>query len=145
MTPEELTMSKFPALTPGGFAHTSPKTDTYNCIAWAAEDDTKWWWPEGGYWPAGVQRELTLEAFQAAYETLGYTACADGALEQGFKKIAIFATNQPTHAAIQLADGQWSSKLGRWVDLSHPLDGLDGTEYGAPAVFMKKPDGAHAV
>ncbi len=43
---------------------TSPETSDYNCFAWAAGEDDRWWAPaEPGYWPDGVPRELTLEAF----------------------------------------------------------------------------------
>jgi hypothetical protein len=36
----------------------------------------------------------------------------------------------PTHAARQLADGLWSGKLGKFVDVEHTLAGLVGEEYG---------------
>lgn len=35
----------FPGLQAEGFAETSSPTTDYNCIAWAAGDQTQWWWP----------------------------------------------------------------------------------------------------
>src|SRR4051794_39805886 len=100
----------FPNLARGGFSPTSPATAKYNCIAWAAGDQDKWWWPDPllkGYWPAGAPRQETLGAFIAAYATLGYTPCAGQLpdtlrLEFGFEKIAIYAIgSRPTHASRQ--------------------------------------------
>ena len=47
----------------------------YNCIAWAAGDDTQQWWPVHGYWPPDVRRVLSVEAFGEACAALGYGAC----------------------------------------------------------------------
>jgi hypothetical protein len=132
-------------LADGGYAVTSDRSKRYNCIAWAAGDIAKWWWPgpnlEVEYWPAGVPHVETLEAFQAAFASLGYLVCADVGLEPGFEKIAIFASdsNQPKHAARQLPNGRWTSKLGNLEDIEHALRDLDGTEYGSVQVIMKRP------
>ena len=64
----------FPRLASSAYAITSPKSDAYNCIAWAASDVHHWWWPvpaEETFWPLAVPREATLEAFVAAFATLG--------------------------------------------------------------------------
>ena len=40
---------------------TSPATSRYNCIAWAANCTTSFWWPlRPGFWPQGVPRKETL-------------------------------------------------------------------------------------
>jgi hypothetical protein len=65
----------------------------YNCIAFAAGEDTRWWWPDPYgvyYWPLGVQREITVAAFVEAFRTLGYEVCQDGACEEGFEKIVLY-------------------------------------------------------
>lgn len=68
----------FPGLRGTHYAVTSPPTPTYNCIAWAAGESNRWWWPTSSYfWPTGIPREETLLAFVGAYATLGY---ADGSL-----------------------------------------------------------------
>src|SRR5271163_1349100 len=78
----------------------------YNCIAWAAGDASRWWWPIRlpgvNYWPKGVPREATIDAFIAAFATLGYVPCVDGSLEAGIEKVVIFAQSVrgvylPTH------------------------------------------------
>lgn len=71
--------SQFPNLAKTGYLVTSSQTATYNCFAWAAVQDDRWWSPgESGtgasyYWIDGVPDELTIAAFVQAYETLGYS------------------------------------------------------------------------
>ena len=55
---------QFPKLAADNYVYvlTSPDTIDYNCVAWAAETDEEWWWPdpmEQEYWPDGVPREET--------------------------------------------------------------------------------------
>lgn len=135
----------YPNLPVYGYKITSPDTIDYNCVAWAAEDDETWWWPdvqEQFYWPPDVPREETLEAFQKAYNNIGYEICQDDALETGFQKIAIYVTlsKVPTHVARQLPDGKWTSKLGSLEDIEHNnLQSLAGQPgYGEVACIMKK-------
>jgi hypothetical protein len=87
-----------------------------------------------------VPREATIEAFQAAYRTLGYEVCNTPDYESGFEKIALYALgSDPKHAARQLPSGEWTSKLGRWIDIAHTLGGLEGPEYGTVVAYMKRP------
>ena len=116
----------FPRLQSSEYRVTSPEDAGYNCIAWAAEDNGRRWWPGGAsgeYWPDGAPCSETLSAFVRAFETLGYVSCLGHDMEAGFQKIAIFvdATDEPTHAARQLPDGRWTSKLGRLEDVEHHL------------------------
>jgi hypothetical protein len=136
----------FPLLT--SCIETSPAVRRYNCIAWAAGNDSRWWWPDAnniGYWPPTIPREETVAAFVSAYALQGYTQCIDGALEPGFEKIAIYGLTVgsdlvPTHAARQLADGRWTSKLGNCEDIEHDtLEGLNGPRYGAPVCYLRRP------
>ena len=137
----------FPNLASSGFEITSPPTKEYNCIAWAANEDDRWWWPdknEQAYWPRNAPREVTLVAFVRAFQTIGYEPCESAHLEPRFEKIAIFvsATKRPTHAARQLPNGMWTSKLGDGFDISHELDGISGFEgrsYGTIAHILKRP------
>jgi len=106
----------------------SPATTEYNCIAWAAGEIARWWWPDGMneyYWPAGAPREETLAAFIAAYSSLGYAPCANADLEEGHEKVALYVgpAGGPTHAARQLASGLWTSKLGCMEDVEHDSTG----------------------
>lgn len=135
----------YPNLTVYGYELTSPDTIDYNCVAWAAEDDETWWWPDSQnqfYWPLSIPRKETIEAFQQAFETLGYEVCQGDALEEGFQKIAIYTNSNkiPTHVARQLPTGKWTSKLGSLEDIEHNnLQGLTGNPgYGEVACIMKK-------
>ena len=45
--------------------------------------------------------------------------------EPGLEKVAVFADETgPTHAARQLADGMWTSRLGRSEDTEHVLEAM---------------------
>ena len=82
-----------------------------------------------------------LAAFVTAFGTLGYGPCADGGLEQGFEKIAIYQSPKGvTHAARQLSTGRWTSKLGQLEDIEHtsPAE-LEGSEYGRVVQYMRRP------
>ena len=135
----------FPALAGSGYRITSRATPRYNCIAWAAGDARRWWEPDEGedcYWPGDAPREYTLDAYVAAFASIGFVTCGDGALEAGFEKVALFASGgEPTHASKQTADGAWSSKLGPLEDIAHPLRALDGEQYGRVARFLKRSKG----
>jgi hypothetical protein len=94
-----------------------------------------------GYWPRGVTRALTIEAFAEAFQTLGYERCGNGARETHYEKIVIYALDgEPTHAARQLPDGRWSSKLGKGHDLTHTtVRGVEGPLYGKAVLYMRRP------
>ena|SRR5437879_4664187 len=132
----------FPHLSVEGFVETSPATRVYNCIAWAVGRDDAWWWPAEGpdiHWPEGVPRMETVEAFWQLFESLGYVRCESGDLETGFEKVALYVKDRfPEHAARQLPDGRWTSKLGKQIDISHQLAGLEGPAYGQVRGFMKR-------
>ncbi len=135
----------FPQLAGSGYRVTSPHNGDYNCIAWAAGETHLWWWPGQDaakeYWPSGIPRERTRDAFIAVFASLGYTMCEGDGPEAGYEKIALFADAdcRPTHAARQLPSGLWSSKLGKAEDIEHKLHDLEGTLYGSVVLIMKRP------
>lgn len=134
---------QIPELRGTGYQLISPKTVQYNCIAWAADDAGAWWWPDSQgicYWPPEVQRSETIEAFIAAFKSLGYEVCQEANLEEGVEKIALYAdaNHTPTHAARQLMSGKWTSKLGRLQDIQHEIGDVSGRLYGSVAVIMKR-------
>lgn len=136
--------ASFPQLNLASARITSPETPNYNCIAYAAGDTTKWWWPDAynlNYWPPRAPRVETLPAFQHAFSLLGYQLCADGSLEPAHEKVAIFHRHSsPTHAARQLEHGLWTSKMGQWHDILHTEQCLTSSaEYGDIAFFMRRP------
>lgn len=133
----------FPNLHNGNHVVMSPETVSYNCIAWAAGDTERWWSPDRFglyYWPHGVPREETLHAFQEVYHQLGYTDCENANFEEGFEKIALFANDYgiPTHAALQLANGRWTSKCGELEDIEHDLMAISSGSYGTPVCYLKR-------
>ncbi len=87
-----------------------------------------------------MPQEETLEAYIQAYETLEYKICKEHRLEVGYQKIAIYIDSSgiPTHAARQLANGKWTSKLGWLEDIEHELDGLVGDRYGVVGQILKR-------
>src|SRR6266852_101687 len=90
----------FPNLKSGVWQVTSPPDIRYNCIAFAAGRTDVFWWPDDypdpdfDHWPPGILREESIAALLQLYESLGYEVCADGVLEAGFEKIALYALNQ---------------------------------------------------
>lgn len=142
---------ELPYLTADNCEVTSKASRRYNCIAWAAREDFRNWWPDPmgiGYWPPGAPRSATIEAFILAYATLGFALCFDGTLEQGVEKIALFGKGKPgeeipTHAALQLESGQWTSKLGPFEDINHvTVEGVCGPVYGKVICYLARPRAA---
>jgi hypothetical protein len=147
--------AEFPQLRREEYCVTSCEDLAYNCIAHAAGRSDMAWWPleypmEGVYWPPDAEPVETVEAFVQAYATEGYAVCENRDLEAGIEKIAIYvdAEGTPTHAARQLADGSWTSKLGDWEDIKHrTLESLETSDdpahqalsYGKVAVIMQRP------
>ena len=137
----------FPHLRQADCAQTSRCDFDYNCIGFAADPSMpRWWWPidppgREAYWPTDAPRELTLDAFEKAFETVRYKRCADGQLKPGHEKIALFAKDngEPTHAARQKPNGLWTSKLGPLEDIEHPLLQVESEDYGHAAIFMSRP------
>jgi hypothetical protein len=139
-------LNLFPKLENCGYSVTSPSARRYNCIAWAAGDTEKKWWPVDDppyYWPEidGPVAE-DLDCFVRTFATFGYAPCPDGALEPGSEKVAIYvypASRVPTHMARQLPNGEWTSKLGNSYDISHATpEGLESDVYGVVALFLRR-------
>ena len=142
---QELIRQLFPQLRDDTFEITSPRDLRYNCIAWAAGDTTRWWWPGElpfSFWPRGVRREESIASFVEAFTTLGYEITRSGELEQDHERVALFASNDgvPTHMARQLTDGRWTSKLGKLEDIVHvDVAGVAGSDYGQIVLFLRRP------
>jgi hypothetical protein len=76
----------------------------------------------------------------SVYESVGFVVCADGSQEDGVEKVAIYADgDEYMHAARQLEDGMWTSKMGPDEDIEHDApDNLAGPCYGHVTTFMKR-------
>lgn len=133
---------EFPNSANDPFIKTSEVTPIYNCIAWAANDNSRWYEPDPMgiyYWPSDVPREYTIKAYVQLYELLGYKKCSNGEFESNFEKVAVFAKkNIPTHAAKQLSNGSWSSKLGKHIDVTHSLFAMENGQYGNVVQFLRR-------
>lgn len=122
----------FPHLTPENHKVTSPVDPLYNCIAWVSGDTANWWQP-GVNWPKPADpSDCGIEDLVGAFTSLGFVTCADGSLEPGFETIVLFEAGAfYTHAARQLTNGKWSSKLGRCEDIEHDRRRILRTAYTA--------------
>lgn len=133
----------FPNLRASGYRITGPATNRYNCIAWTAGEQDAWWQGNlaDAYWPEGISGDGTVQSLIALFQSLGYQPGASAEFEQDCDKVAIYAKGtEYTHAARQLADGGWTSKLGQSVQIEHAtLDALTGETYGAVAEILKRP------
>lgn len=136
----------FPGLRDVAHEVTSDPAEEYNCIAWAAGDQTAWWSHAEGYrWP-GANRTPLIESLVTVFVGLGYEVCEDGTLEQGFEKVALYVRNHMwRHAARQLPNGRWTSKLGPDEDIEHETaEALCGVHYGTVHCFMRRRSDAEA-
>jgi len=131
-----------PRLVGSGYELTSPENGLYNCIAWAANDNRKFWWPDPMFrrhWPI-ARRSVTRTCFIEAFEFIGFAVCEGDVVESEFIKVALYELNgTPTHMARQLPNGKWTSKCGPLEDITHTLRDLETGIYGQVALFMKKP------
>ena len=146
----------FENLKDGEFKKTSETDGRYNCIAYAANEKHRYWWPvkygmaaNDVYWPEGVSKVCVLKNFVLAFETLGYKTCDSSDLKEDVEKVAIYVTAKasakalkgaPLHMARQLPSGEWTSKLGVGIDISHKtVKSLEGEIYGIVKQFMERP------
>src|SRR3989344_1968584 len=85
----------FPNLSQSGYRLTSPDTDDYNCVAWAAGDDQKFWDPAAGYyWPEGFKTSYHVDVLKDLFMSKGYIECDSSEFQIGKEKIAIYGKGQ---------------------------------------------------
>jgi len=80
--------NEFPNSVQEPFLMTSPQDIRYNCIAWAFGDNEKFYWPSDlpeYFWPENIEKEESIAAFIALYESIAYASCEDG--EQDMKRL----------------------------------------------------------
>ena len=133
----------FPNLFAAGYLVTSPRTEDYNCIAWALHRQDRVFWPDTMNlfaWPDELPREEDLTVVVSFFQSQGYEVCNTSALEDGFQKIVLYTLNDHkfTHVARQLNDGTWTSKIAEYEDIMHrSLDALTGDRCGRVACVMR--------
>jgi len=150
MTSDEI-LAEYPKLAGTEWQPTSLPDSLYNCVAWAlAEDKTRWWEPyyfeePQYYWPTDCLPRThpgTVEAYTPAFKVMGFSNCEDGAIEEDFEKIAIYASegDEFMHVARQLENGHWTSKLDCRDDIQHQTpEGVENEYYGKVVRYMKRP------
>jgi hypothetical protein len=133
-------LDDFPALRAQPFSVTSPSTEDYNCFTHAVGRADVWAWPEpSSHWLAGVPRADTVASLVAGLQLFGYEVCETGEHEPGVEKVCVYAKEgNPHHVARQLPSGEWTSKLGRGLDITHTLASLTGELYGSPVAFLRR-------
>lgn len=139
----------FPKLAQSGYIVTSAPDKSYNCIAFAAGDQAKWWWPIPGpaeanapivFWPAGAPFGDSLDVFVTSLGLLAYNRCDDPSVDANLVKVALYAIDgRVKHASRQMANGQWRSKMGKAEDIEHSLEAVEGPLYGLVAAILERP------
>ncbi|MGH8141477.1 MAG: DUF7689 domain-containing protein [Steroidobacteraceae bacterium] len=136
----------FPSLRNSYWKKTSNEDPSYNCIAYAGGDQSQRWdvvqaqYRPAPYWPPGVAKDMQPETLVKVFESLGYELCENASHEEGFHKVALYSKDGKwTHAAKQLPDKGWSSKLGDGEDIRHDsLTAVAGKHYGDVYRFMRR-------
>lgn len=131
----------FPNLRRDGFTVVGPQSDLYNCIAYAAGDASQWWAHiPGRYWPSHATRSERLESLIEVFAGLGFEQCHDSQVEEGYQKVTLYEERGAwTHAALQMPNGHWRSKMGEGPVIEHPNpESLSAGPYGDATTFMRK-------
>ena len=132
----------FPNLSGEDFEIVDQPSDAYNCIAYAANDTGQRWDPNtGDYWPPWVPGNNLMDSLKQVFAGLGYEECEDSRLEDGYLKVALYEEQgEAKHAAVQMPNGHWRSKLGYGPLIEHRSpESLSGGMYGEATVFMRRP------
>ena len=102
---------------------------------------SEWWWPNGiNYWPPWATRDNRMESLEEVFAGLGYEQCYDVSPEDGCQKVALYEIQSRfQHAAAQMPNGRWRSKMGRGPVIEHRNpDSLSSGIYGNSTVFMRR-------
>lgn len=135
----DLLVGAFPNLASEGFSIVGAPSEVYNCIAYAAGDTSKWWWPDGvNYWPPWAAETDRKESLKEVFAGLGYERCDDGRADGGYQKVALYEVNgEMKHAAMQMPSGRWRSKMGQGPVIEHRSpDSLSNGIYGDATTYM---------
>jgi hypothetical protein len=118
--------------------------DAYNCIAWSLGIVNQWvWLNQSKGHPFHV-----YQAWDKLYASAGYSVVPgmDFSFKPGYQKVVLYGHNTGgglvdiTHAALQLSDGSWSSKLGGDPLIRHANpDDVAGGLYGNPLRVYIRP------
>ncbi len=116
----ERLIRNFPNLAKEQFEIICPASSMYNCIAYAVGDTSQYWSDEiENYWPPSVERDNTIGGLEKLFTRLEFRKCKlRFNLERGYQKVVLYGSKgQWTHAALQMPNGHWRSKLGKYGPL----------------------------
>ena len=134
-------IAAFPGLASEDLEIVEEPSAWYNCIAYAAGYASNWWWPDGiNYWPPWATETDRIESLIEVFAGLGYEQCDDSHFEEGYQKVALYEVQgEAKHAAVQMPNGRWRSKMGQGPVIEHrsPESLSDGI-YGNATVYMRK-------
>ena len=139
----------FPLLTDYELIQNS-ENNKYNCVSHTLNIKDKWIWPYledeiyirkyNSYWT--VKNEISKESFDEFYEYHGFEKLdlLDFFYDPKYIKVALY-TNKgiPTHAAIQVDEFFWESKIGELGIIKHDLFEIEDDVYGKVTQIYKKP------
>jgi hypothetical protein len=117
------------------------ESDSYNCISHTIhlKEDISWPIDTRHYWP--TKRELTKESFDLFYEHHGFEKLSilDFTYNENYTKVVLYTNNNiPTHAAIQIDNTYWESKIGRLGIIRHDLFEIENDVYGEITQIYRK-------
>lgn len=106
----------------------------YNCISHTLNIKNKWSWPKSvdsdNYWPISNISE-TIDAFDEFYEYHGFTKTNMNKIYLGKNKIVLYSIGEiPKHAALQIKDDLYESKMGRGEIIRHDPFDIENSIYG---------------
>ena len=136
-----LLTAAFPHLAQAGFEIVGQPSERYNCIAYAAGDTSRWWWPNGvNYWPPWAPLTDSIASLMEVFAGLGYEISDAGDIAAGDQKVALYeGDGKMQHAALQMPDGRWRSKMGQGPVIEHPSpDALSDGIYGRATIIMRR-------
>jgi hypothetical protein len=135
LTPQEETkfLKDFPNGAVGNVSVLGPSSDKYNCLAWSLNILNAWVWP----WPKGAVSQAN---FDTLYRSKGFTVAGGPVKKAGDVAAYGISTNDMTHGAC-VYGGNWTSKLGAWLLVSHTLPDLTGPKslYGFVNRYYQHP------
>jgi len=123
------------------FEITSSETPDYNCLAWALNDNSKWYESDDDYfWFNDIARDNLLTTIQKIFENLGFHQTNFAKYQIDYERIALFSidNNECSHLARQIDEDKWTSKLGSSYDVNHSIKSIENGIYGNAVIFLER-------
>ena len=120
------------------FIKVNSQDDNFNCIGYALSINEFVSYHISRYWIDSVPRNASIINLVKIFEHFGFERC-NSLVETGYKKIVIYGNHGISkHAAIQLDNIWYESKMGSYEICKHTLEAIEGALYGYPKVWMRK-------